>query len=66
MAKAFGDFGYAYKRPTPGTTFFNNKPLYTFGAGIDMLTIYDIVFKAEYSFNQRGESGFFFHTKSDF
>jgi hypothetical protein len=66
MVKAFGDLGYAYKRPTLGTTFFNNKPLYTFGAGIDVISIYDIVFKAEYSFNQRGESGFFFHTKSDF
>jgi len=40
--------------------------MYTGGFGIDMKTIYDIILRFEYSFNQKGESGFFFHVKNDF
>jgi hypothetical protein len=65
MLKAFGDLGYAYLR-NPGTSMLNNKLLRTYGAGIDVISIYDVVFKFEYSFNQLGQQGFFIHTKSDF
>ncbi len=63
--KGYGDAGYSYN-PEPGTSIFNNRLLRTWGAGIDIVTFYDIVVKLEYSFNQRGESGLFIHTKSDF
>jgi outer membrane protein assembly factor BamA len=66
MVKAFGDLGYAYKKPTDNFSYFNNKLLRTFGAGVDIISIYDLVFKVEYSFNQLGQSGIFLHTRSDF
>jgi hypothetical protein len=50
----------------PVYTFLNNKWLHTKGIGIDVITFYDVVLKFEYSFNQFGSSGLFFHTKSDF
>jgi hypothetical protein len=76
--KAYSDIGYTYSRPNdnyyitdqgiakPVYTFLNNKLLRTWGAGVDIVTFYDLVLKIEYSFNQFGESGFFFHTKADF
>ena len=41
-------------------TKLNNRLLYTGGIGIDMLTLYDICLKIEYSFNQLGEKGLFY------
>ncbi|MEQ1554954.1 MAG: POTRA domain-containing protein, partial [Ferruginibacter sp.] len=64
MAKTFSDFGYSY---IPNqTTLLNNKFLYTAGFGIDVITLYDIVFKVEYSFNQLGQKGVFLHGNSGF
>jgi outer membrane protein assembly factor BamA len=64
-AKIYSDIGYAYdKTNTPSP--LNNKWLKTWGAGIDIITFYDIVLRFEYSFNQIGGEGLFFHTKSDF
>jgi hypothetical protein len=40
--------------------------LYTAGAGVDVVTVYDIVLRFEYSFNQLGQPGFFFHIRNDF
>ncbi|MEP6747744.1 MAG: POTRA domain-containing protein [Bacteroidota bacterium] len=64
-AKIYGDMGYAYNK-----TFLQNalvnQMLYTTGAGIDVVSSYDFVFRAEYSFNQLGQSGFFFHIRNDF
>lgn len=38
-----------------------NKWLWGYGMGLNMVTYYDIVFRLEYSFNKMGESGFFIH-----
>jgi outer membrane protein assembly factor BamA len=65
MFKVYGDAGYAYDK-NPGTSLLNNKFLYTGGAGVDLVAAYDIALKLEYSFNQFGESGFFFHVRRDF
>ncbi|MCU0334370.1 MAG: hypothetical protein MUF62_04875 [Chitinophagaceae bacterium] len=65
FAKAFGNLGYAYN-PRPGTNFMNNRLLRTGGFGLEIATIYDMVFKIDYSFNQFGESGIFIHTSADF
>ena len=64
-AKTYGDLGYSYNKKFPGNSL-NNKLLYTAGAGIDVVTLYDLVFRLEYSVNQLGQSGFFFHFKNDF
>jgi outer membrane protein assembly factor BamA len=65
FAKVYTDIGYAksqYYIPSS----LNNRMLYTWGAGVDVVTLYDLVFRFEYSMNQLGESGFFFHLRNDF
>jgi outer membrane protein assembly factor BamA len=64
--KAYTDLGYAYhKTPRPDNTL-NNKLLHSYGFGIDILSIYDFVFKIEYSFNQLGKDGLYLHSRNDF
>jgi len=63
--KAFSDVGYGYSQ-NPGNSLLNNKWLYTYGFGLDIVSLYDAVFKFEYSFNQLGERGLFFHVQADF
>jgi hypothetical protein len=64
--KAFSDLGYAnIKNPDP-TNSLNNKLLYTYGFGLDIVSIYDFVFKIEYSFNQLGKDGLYLHSRNDF
>lgn len=57
-AKTYADFGYSYM-PQNYSSRLNNKFLRTAGIGIDVLSIYDIVVKVNYSFNQLGEKGLF-------
>jgi hypothetical protein len=38
-----------------------NDLLVGYGLGIDLVTYYDWVIRFEYSFNKKGESGFFIH-----
>jgi outer membrane protein assembly factor BamA len=64
-AKTYADAGYAVDKYKPDETIAN-KMLYTAGAGIDMVTLYDIVLRFEYSFNQFGQHGLFFHFKNEF
>jgi outer membrane protein assembly factor BamA len=64
--KAYGDLGYAYT-PSPNiTNTLNNKLLRTWGFGMDIVSIYDFVFKIEYSFNQLGKDGLYLQTRNDF
>ena len=63
--KGFGDLGYSYT-PNFGISRLNNKLLRTWGAGIDIVTFYDIAVRFEYSFNQLGDKGLFIHTQTDF
>ena len=64
-AKIFGDLGYAYNKTFTQNSLVN-RTLYTAGAGIDVVSSYDFIFRCEYSFNQLGQSGFFFHIRNDF
>jgi outer membrane protein assembly factor BamA len=58
FAKTYTDVGFSYI-PTKYNTRLNNRLLYTGGFGLDVLSIYDIVLKVEYSFNQLGQNGVF-------
>jgi hypothetical protein len=40
--------------------------LHAAGIGIDLLTLYDITFRFEYSFNQLGQNGLFLHRNISF
>ena len=64
-AKTFADIGYAYNKKIYDT-FLNNKFLYTRGVGIDIITLYDINLKIEYSFNQLRQKGLFLQTQGGF
>lgn len=63
--KIYGNTGYVYN-PDPGNNELNNRMLYTGGLGIDIVTLYDVVIKLEWSFNQLGQNGLFLHRKSIF
>ena len=64
-AKIFGDLGYAYNKTFTANSLVN-KMLYTAGGGIDIVSAYDFVFRCEYSINQLGQKGIFFHIRNDF
>ncbi len=63
--KVYGDLGYVYNRTFTQNSLVNQL-LYTAGAGIDVVSAYDFIFRAEYSFNQLGQPGFFIHIRNDF
>ncbi len=65
FAKTYSDIGYSYI-PDANTTMLNNKLLYAGGFGLDIITLFDINLKVEFSFNQLGENGLFLHTKGGF
>ena len=62
--KTFADAGYSYSK-NANYSRLNNKLLRTWGIGLDIVTFYDIVIRLEYSFNQLGDRGLFFHTQND-
>ena len=62
FAKTYADIGYCYNKKKYDTNL-NNRFLYTGGFGIDILTLYDICLKIEYSFNQLGQHSLFFETR---
>jgi outer membrane protein assembly factor BamA len=63
--KTYADMGFSYNKNSFGNSL-ENRMLYTAGAGIDLVTFYDFVFRFEYSFNQLGQNGLFLHFKNDF
>jgi len=63
--KAYSDVGYSYS-PTYKGNLFNNQLMHTWGVGLDVVSIYDFVFRFEYSVNQLGENGLYLHAHSDF
>jgi outer membrane protein assembly factor BamA len=65
FAKLYTDVGYAYDK-NPSNSMLNNKLLHTWGFGLDVVAVYDIIFKFDYSFNQFGESGLYIHVRTDF
>jgi outer membrane protein assembly factor BamA len=63
--KVFGNTGYVHN-PQPGDNFLTNKMLYSGGFGIDIITLYDVTIKLEWSCNQLGQNGIFLHRNSIF
>ena len=65
--KTYFDMGYATNtRNYEGNRFLADQLLFGGGVGLDIVTMYDVVIRLEYSFNSIGESGFFFHIESEF
>lgn len=68
--KAYFDFGYVtnYNRyeELNINTRLSNRMLMGGGFGIDLVTLYDNVFRFEYTFTRERTHGFFFHVKKEF
>ncbi|HCL06842.1 MAG TPA: hypothetical protein DHW64_13180 [Chitinophagaceae bacterium] len=64
--KAYGDLGYGYHKNPISSNTLNNTLLRTWGLGLDIVSIYDFVFKIEYSFNQLGRNGLYLQSRNDF
>ncbi|MEO7769227.1 MAG: hypothetical protein ABIS01_17475, partial [Ferruginibacter sp.] len=62
FAKTYADAGFSFNKKKYDT-YLNNRLLYSGGFGIDILTIYDLNLKIEYSFNQLGHRTFFFDSR---
>lgn len=63
--KTYADAGYSYLN-APYVANLNNRFLYSYGFGLDILSLYDVNVSFEYSFNQLGENGLFLHLKGGF
>ncbi len=62
--KIYMDAGYV-SSPTPGNSFLSNQLLYSAGVGIDVVTLYDIKFRFEYTFNHLGQNDLYLHFNSE-
>ena len=62
-AKTYLNTGFAYNKPN-GSGMLNDRLLYTTGAGLDVLSLYDLRLSAEFSMNQLHEKGLFLHLRS--
>ncbi len=65
FGKVYGNTGYVYN-PVQGENELSNKMLYTGGLGIDIVTLYDVTIRLEWSLNQLGQNGLFLHRKTIF
>ena len=65
FGKVFGNSGYVHN-PRPGENILSNRWLHSAGVGIDILTLYDVIIRLEYSFNQLGQNGLYLHLRNIF
>lgn len=59
--KLYGDVGYVYSKDNVFQNQLNNKLLYSFGAGVDIVSIYDFVMRLEFTYNQFNKLGLYLH-----
>jgi outer membrane protein assembly factor BamA len=59
--KAFTNVGYVYSEHPSNTSKLSNTLLKTFGVGLDIISVYDLVIKIDYSVNQLGDKGVYLH-----
>jgi len=67
--KVFFDQGYVQNNllessVTTVSPLLTNRYIYSYGAGLDIVTYYDAVLRLEYSINALNEGGFFINVKS--
>ena len=65
FAKVYSNVGYVYS-PTTLNNQLQNRFLQASGIGIDLLSLYDLTIRIEYSFNNLGQNGLFLHRTSNF
>ena len=62
--KIFADAGYI-DNPAPGNSFLSNRLLYSIGAGVDVVTLYDVKIRIEFARNHLGQNGLYLHFNSE-
>lgn len=62
--KIYADVGRAFNA-NPYNDYLYNKMLYSAGFGIDVITLYDIKLRIEYTFNALGENGLYLHKSGE-
>jgi outer membrane protein assembly factor BamA len=62
--KIFADIG-TVRNPNPLNSRLNNRFLYSYGVGVDLVTLYDLKLRFEYAFNHLSENDLFLHSKSE-
>jgi outer membrane protein assembly factor BamA len=62
--KLFFDAGYN-SSPVRGINTLSNQLLYSFGAGVDIVTLYDVKIRVEFARNHLGQNGVYLHFNSE-
>ncbi len=62
--KIFADIGFI-NSPAPGNSFLSNSLLYSIGAGVDVVTLYDIKIRFEFAYNHMKQNGLYLHFNSE-
>lgn len=62
--KVFADAGYI-NNPAPWHTTTGNRIMYSYGAGIDIVTFYDVKLRLELTQNDLGQTGLYVHFNSE-
>ena len=65
-ANVFVDAGYVSDLRTGTNNYLANRRLMSVGAGLDMITYYDIVFRVEGTLTRQGKSGVYVHVLKAF
>lgn len=63
--KLYGDVGAGYNRYILPTDKVNNRLLYAGGFGLDIITLYDIKVRIEYTINHLGEKDLYLHRNGE-
>lgn len=64
FAKGYSDLGYTFAEQR-GSNTLNNKLLYSYGIGLDIVTLYDIRIRLEYTINDSGLKGLYLHKSGE-
>lgn len=62
--KVYGDFGAGYNK-YPVNDALYNRALYSAGIGVDIVTLYDIKLRVEYTVNHLNEKGLYLHRNGE-
>ena len=62
--KIFADAGYI-GNPQPGNSFLSNRLQCSIGAGVDIVTLYDIKIRIEFAWNRLSQNGLYLHFNSE-
>ena len=63
--KIFIDCGYAANNKQQSSNSLANTFLYSIGAGVDIITAYDLKLRIEFAYNHLGENGLYLHANSE-